>query len=364
MKQRFLFLFLLSQVYSAPAIVTVWQTVTSTIPDGTTPAVNTQPVANTQPAAVTTTVQPVAASPVVETQAIPTTTATAGFWGNLLNSLLDSSSSSSSSQEAAAAAAANDASTTAQSTSSTGSSLASLLKGLFGGGSSESGSTSSSSSSIENAAATSEVPAAKAYTINTEAIAAAASVQASSVVKVQPTTSSSQAPPSSSSSAAASTSTGTSSSNGDIYAAISQCDGVDESFASEILDAHNKYRAIHQVGKLSWDVDTYNYAKNNADNYDCSGILTHTHGPYGENLAAGYKNGPATVAAWVDEPISYSDSSFIYNHFTQVIWKDSTKVGCAYKDCSSTGWGLYVVCEYDPYGNVIGEGKANVFPAT
>ena len=35
-----------------------------------------------------------------------------------------------------------------------------------------------------------------------------------------------------------------------------------------------------------------------------------------------------------------SDASFVYNHFTQVIWKGSTKVGCAYKDCRKSNWGL------------------------
>ncbi|EMG45559.1 hypothetical protein G210_4257, partial [Candida maltosa Xu316] len=173
------------------------------------------------------------------------------------------------------------------------------------------------------------------------------------------------APSSSSVAQPQSSNTPTSSSSGtsgNIYAAISQSNGVDKSFASSILDAHNQYRSQHQVGPLSWDVDTYNYAKNNADNYDCSGILTHTHGPYGENLAAGFKNGPDTVAAWMNEPVVYTSNGFVYNHLTQVIWKASTKVGCAYKDCSSTGWGLYVVCEYDPYGNVIGEGPQNVFP--
>ncbi|RCK56318.1 Secreted protein PRY1 [Candida viswanathii] len=348
MKLSFIFLFLLSQVYSAPAIVTLWQTVTSNIPAPTSPAVNNQPTV-----VPTTTAAAVAASPVAETQAAPTTTATTGFWGNLLSSLLGNSGSSSSASSIPAAAAPTTP-TTPPSTSSTGSSFASFLKGLFGGSSSSS--SSSSAEPVANAPATLEVPAAKAFTASTQAV----SVPTTSVVISQPTTSSTLVAPSSSAPSASSSSS--SSSSGDIYAAISECDGVDESFASEILDAHNKYRALHQVGDLSWDVDTYNYAKNNADNYDCSGILTHTHGQYGENLAAGYKNGPDTVDAWVDEPILYSASSFIYNHFTQVIWKSLTKVGCAYKDCTKTGWGLYVVCEYDPYGNVIGEGPENAFP--
>lgn len=130
-----------------------------------------------------------------------------------------------------------------------------------------------------------------------------------------------------------------------------------------ILDSHNKYRALHGVGDLSWEQGPYDYAKSNADSYDCSGVLTHTHGQYGENLAAGFASGPSAVAAWYVEGETFSYTTYNeYNHFTQVIWKASTKVGCAYKDCLAEGWGLYVVCEYDPVGNVIGEEEANVLP--
>lgn len=139
--------------------------------------------------------------------------------------------------------------------------------------------------------------------------------------------------------------------------------GQDKEFAKEILDAHNNYRADHGVGPLSWDQSAYDYAQNNADNYDCSGVLTHTHGPFGENLAAGFKDGPAAVKAWYVEGETYDYSyANTYDHFTQVVWKDSTKVGCAYKDCRHTNWGLYIVCEYDPPGNVVGRNKQNVLP--
>lgn len=149
-----------------------------------------------------------------------------------------------------------------------------------------------------------------------------------------------------------------------IYDAIyNSNEEIDESFAKEILDAHNKVRALHGSGPLSWDNGPYSYAKNNADNYDCSGILTHTHGQYGENLAAGFKTGTSALMAWYDEGQTYDYSSAnTYDHFTQVVWKDSTKVGCAYKDCTSSGWGLYIVCEYDPVGNVIGQNSENVLP--
>lgn len=137
--------------------------------------------------------------------------------------------------------------------------------------------------------------------------------------------------------------------------------GIDVDFAKAILDSHNSYRALHDAPALSWSQAAYDYAENNAENYDCSGVLTHTHGQYGENLAAGYSSGPASVKAWYDEGDTYDYSSAdTYNHFTQVVWKSTTQLGCAYKDCRSKGWGLYVICEYDPPGNVIGEEKENV----
>lgn len=45
-------------------------------------------------------------------------------------------------------------------------------------------------------------------------------------------------------------------------------------------------------------------------------------------------------------------------HFTQLVWKDTTDVGCAARWCQ--GWnagrgGWYLVCEYWPRGNVVGE---------
>lgn len=154
------------------------------------------------------------------------------------------------------------------------------------------------------------------------------------------------------------------SSPGGIYDAIyDSSTPINESFAVAILDSHNEYRALHGVGKLLWDQDTYNYAKNNADNYDCLGVLTHTHGPFGENLAAGFNSGPSAVKAWYVEGDTFDyQTANEYNHFTQVVWKASTKVGCAYKDCRAQNWGLYVVCEYSPVGNVIGQERQNVLP--
>lgn len=156
----------------------------------------------------------------------------------------------------------------------------------------------------------------------------------------------------SSAASGSSTSSGSSSSGG--------VDGAeDQDFAEAILKAHNEKRAEHNVADLSWDSTVYQYAQDYADQYDCSGSLTHSGGKYGENLAVGYDTAAKAVEAWYEEGNNYDySSSSSFDHFTQIIWKDTTKLGCAYKDCSSTG--KYIVCSYDPAGNVIGEGKANL----
>lgn len=52
---------------------------------------------------------------------------------------------------------------------------------------------------------------------------------------------------------------------------------------------------------------------------------------------------------------NYSDPNFTEEtgHFTQLVWKNTTTVGCGSRLCGERGW--YLVCEYWPRGNVIGE---------
>jgi len=50
-------------------------------------------------------------------------------------------------------------------------------------------------------------------------------------------------------------------------------------------------------------------------------------------------------------------------HFTQVVWKSSTQVGCAVAGPSKSGW-FYVGCNYTPPGNYQGQYVANVLNPT
>ncbi len=67
---------------------------------------------------------------------------------------------------------------------------------------------------------------------------------------------------------------------------------------------------------------------------------------------------------WYDEVGKYDFGNSRFSaetgHFTQVVWKDTTDVGCGIS-ISSSGR-IYGVCNYTPQGNFKGEFGKNVFP--
>ncbi|CAN3356093.1 protein Pry2p [Diutina catenulata] len=132
-------------------------------------------------------------------------------------------------------------------------------------------------------------------------------------------------------------------------------------FEQDTLDTHNEKRRLHGVQDLSWDPKLVEYAKNYAESgiVDCNTMkLIHSHGPYGENLAGGYVGGVDPVVAWYDEIslYDYSNPGFseATGHFTALVWKSTSKVGCYAKMCN-TKWRQYTICSYsDEVGNVVG----------
>ncbi|CAD6897025.1 unnamed protein product, partial [Tilletia controversa] len=110
-----------------------------------------------------------------------------------------------------------------------------------------------------------------------------------------------------------------------------------------MLNAHNKYRAKHGVPALIWDDSLTSYA---AD-YASKCIWAHSHGPYGENgaSAVGFPMSMAmAVDMWYDEIKDYNfnvpDWSEATGHFTQLVWKASSRVGCAIAQCSPSSLGF------------------------
>lgn len=77
-------------------------------------------------------------------------------------------------------------------------------------------------------------------------------------------------------------------------------------------------------------------------------------------------NGRDAVDAWYNEIKQYTfgiePKAKGTGHFTQLIWKDSTML-CVGMKKNSRGQ-VYVVCNYDPPGNYIGEFSKKVPPPT
>lgn len=140
------------------------------------------------------------------------------------------------------------------------------------------------------------------------------------------------------------------------------------SFQQSILDRHNFYRAKHGVPSLVWNDVVAQYAQDYADEYKCDGTLNHSHGPYGENLALGAVTATSAVDLFYDEIKYYNftnpNPDHQNGHFTQVVWKSTTELGCAYHYCGVNN--LYIICSYNPYGNIVSPGYpyylANVLP--
>jgi len=133
----------------------------------------------------------------------------------------------------------------------------------------------------------------------------------------------------------------------------------------DILAGHNYFRALHKTGPMTWNQDIADYAAGHTGG--C--VMQHTGGPYGENLAYGTSLSAAEgMQMWYDECLSNGQDTYDYSntgfddstgHFTQMIWSQSTEVGCYLQQC---GGNNYLMCEYAPAGNVIGEFSQYVKP--
>ena len=128
----------------------------------------------------------------------------------------------------------------------------------------------------------------------------------------------------------------------------------------DFLEVHNQARAEVGVSPLSWNHTLEAYAQHYADERipDCD--LEHSMGPFGENLAEGYgeMKGSDAVKFWLTEKPNYSyHSNSCVNdeclHYTQIVWRGSVHLGCARAKCDN-GW-VFVICSYDPPGNIEGE---------
>ena len=136
-----------------------------------------------------------------------------------------------------------------------------------------------------------------------------------------------------------------------------------------ILAAHNQERLGLGLEPLSWNPALAEQAQHWADYLAASGRFEHApedpYAPEGENLWAGTKGyyaPEARVDAWIREKQFFRLGVFPDNsttgrvedvgHYTQLIWRATTEVGCA--EAASAGEDI-LVCRYAEAGNYRGE---------
>jgi len=165
----------------------------------------------------------------------------------------------------------------------------------------------------------------------------------------------------------AATTTVTTSSNSNTGSTSSGSNGsrASNSDVQTYLQTHNSIRSQYGAVPVTLSNAAAEKAQEWADkctNQHSGGTL----GPLGENLAAG--TGSYSIAEavkdWTDEVSEYNSNNPQPSHFTQVVWKATTQIGCAVQTCDGifAGFGAaqYYVCEYSVQGNVIGNFGANV----
>jgi len=144
--------------------------------------------------------------------------------------------------------------------------------------------------------------------------------------------------------------------------------------------AHNQERSgplnpppSPPLPQVSWDAiladSVYNYAIRCVG---ADGLLSHNanrstdyqmlggSGYVGENIygSSGRTVTPdAAVSLWMAEASSYdyASNSGSAGHYTQVVWRDSVRIGCAIVDCPALTYHNTVICDYAPGGNINGQ---------
>ncbi|NJR51089.1 MAG: hypothetical protein HC780_17420 [Leptolyngbyaceae cyanobacterium CSU_1_3] len=132
----------------------------------------------------------------------------------------------------------------------------------------------------------------------------------------------------------------------------------------EILDAHNQWRAQVNVPPLRWSKKLADQAQEWANNPKAQeGPIELQHRPggfsgAGENMAGGGSvtemvNGWGREGGDYDYATNSCRSGKVCGHYTQVVWKNSTDIGCGVAPHRS--YGKLLVCNYSPPGNFNGE---------
>jgi hypothetical protein len=140
------------------------------------------------------------------------------------------------------------------------------------------------------------------------------------------------------------------------------------SFADRILAAHNAERMRVGVPPLQWDQRLAVSAAAYGPTLAALGRLKHSPKAQRpgerENLwmgQHGWFSPEQMVGGWIEERrlyrpgifpnVSSTGDWYDVGHYTQVIWRTTTRVGCALQQTRTND---YLICRYSPPGNIDG----------
>ncbi|MEP2275033.1 MAG: CAP domain-containing protein [Reichenbachiella sp.] len=129
-----------------------------------------------------------------------------------------------------------------------------------------------------------------------------------------------------------------------------------------LIEKHNYWRSEVGIGDISYSDELATAANSWAIELKKQGCnFSTSQNAYGENIfkgTVGYFTVGDAVDSWGAEKQNYDykknkcETGKICGHYTQIVWKNTTEIGCAKTLCDGS---VIWICNYNPPGNFVGQ---------